>query len=91
MGVDKVREWQKTEMSGLQELCRENEILFTTVHDHSIATKLVAGVVKEGTEEDVGLLQQDLAGLGDVSLVALRTSKTIVDFEHRLFNCSFLD
>ena len=46
MEVDKLEQWQKAEMSGLQELCRENEILFTTVHDHSEATKLIKNFVR---------------------------------------------
>lgn len=41
MEVDKLEKWQKKEMGGLQELCREHEILFKVVHDHSVATKLI--------------------------------------------------
>jgi uracil phosphoribosyltransferase/adenylate kinase/2-hydroxy-3-keto-5-methylthiopentenyl-1-phosphate phosphatase len=56
MGVDKLREWQDAEMSELQELCRENEIPFTTVRDHSTATKFINSFVRYNSmnnEEDV--------------------------------------
>jgi hypothetical protein len=46
MEVEKLEKWQGHEMSGLQELCRENEILFTKVHDHSNATKLIKNFVR---------------------------------------------
>jgi uracil phosphoribosyltransferase len=58
---------------------------------------VVAGVVQEGAVAETGMLQEDLAGMGDVSLVALRTSsnkfpcKGGTDTGHRLFNSTHLD
>jgi phosphoribosylpyrophosphate synthetase len=69
---------------------------------------VVAGVMQEGAiskivEEDgkavvkLGLLKTDLVGMGDVTLVALRTSvnaysgKGPTDTGHRLFNSTHLD
>jgi uracil phosphoribosyltransferase/adenylate kinase/soluble P-type ATPase len=56
MEVDKLEKWQTEEMSGLREVCRENEILFTTAHDHSVAAGLIKNFVRfnsKNNEEDV--------------------------------------
>lgn len=58
---------------------------------------VVAGVVQEKAVAESGMLQKDLAGMGDVSLVALRTLSNNytgagpTDTGHRLFNSTHLD
>jgi uracil phosphoribosyltransferase len=65
-----------------------------------IRIMMVAGVVQEdvvGKNGTVGVLEKELAGMGDVSLVALRVSKNKykgtggTDTGHRLFNSTHLD
>lgn len=58
---------------------------------------IVAGVVQVKAVEKSGMLQKDLIGMGDVSLVALRTSGNSfpgvgpTDTGHRHFNSTHLD
>jgi len=58
---------------------------------------IVAGVVQKGAVGKSGMLQTGLAGMGDVSLVALRTSGNAwkgtggTDTGNRLFNSTHLD
>ena len=58
---------------------------------------IVAGVVQVKAVEKSGMLQKHLVGMGDVSLVALRTSDNqfpgvgLTDTGHRLFNSTHLD
>jgi uracil phosphoribosyltransferase/adenylate kinase/phosphoserine phosphatase len=60
MEVDKLEKWQKTEMSELQELCREHEILFTTVHDHAVATKRIKSFVKHNSKNNEEAVAKEL-------------------------------
>jgi uracil phosphoribosyltransferase/adenylate kinase/phosphoserine phosphatase len=72
MEVDKLEKWQKEEMSGLQDLCREKEILFATVRDHSDAAKLVKNFVKYNSKDNEGLVAEEL----DRSVKAQSTMKS---------------
>jgi phosphoserine phosphatase/adenylate kinase len=60
MEVKKLEKWQEREMSGLQELCRENEILFTKVHDHSKAIRLIKYFVRFNSKNNEELVAKDL-------------------------------
>jgi uracil phosphoribosyltransferase/adenylate kinase/phosphoserine phosphatase len=72
MEVDKLEKWQKEEMSGLQDLCREKEILFATVRDHSDAAKLVKNFVQYNSKDNEGLVAEEL----DRSVKAQSTMKS---------------
>jgi uracil phosphoribosyltransferase/adenylate kinase/phosphoserine phosphatase len=60
MGVEKLEKWQEREMSGLRGLCRDNEILFTTVHDHYQATELIKNFVRFNSKNNEESVAEEL-------------------------------
>jgi uracil phosphoribosyltransferase/adenylate kinase/phosphoserine phosphatase len=66
MEVGKLEKWQKEEMSGLQDVCRENEILFATAHDHSEAYGLIRNFTRFNSKDN----EEEVAEVLEMSVKA---------------------